>query len=89
MSPPRIVAYLNPLCPWTRGVLRVFEKHHLEFEYRDIIRDPANYQEMVARSGQRSSPCVVVDDHMLADVGGEEVEAWLSRQGHTGPPQGA
>ena len=80
MSPPRIIAYLNPHCPWTRGVLSVLETHQLAFEYRDIMGNAADYEEMVKRSGQHSSPCVEIDGHMLADVGGDEVEAWLRQQ---------
>jgi monothiol glutaredoxin len=32
---------------------------------------------MIEKSGQMLSPCVVVNDHMLADVSGDEVEAYL------------
>lgn len=73
----KIVAYLKPHCGWSRGVRAIFEKHNLSYEEKDIINDPANYAEMVQRSGQTLSPCVVVDDQMLADVSGEEVENYL------------
>ena len=32
---------------------------------------------MIEKSGQMLSPCVEVDGRMLADVSGEEVEAYL------------
>ena len=35
---------------------------------------------MVTRSGQALSPCVEIDDVMLADVGGEEVEEYLVKE---------
>ena len=57
-----------------RAVLR---KYDLSFEDRDIINDPAQRQEMIEKSGQMLSPCVVINDHMLADVSGDEVEAYL------------
>jgi monothiol glutaredoxin len=79
---PKIVAYLNPLCPWTRGVVRFLSANELEFEFRDIIRDPDAYREMVDKSGQHASPCLEVDGHMLADVGGEEVEDWMRQAGY-------
>ena len=82
MPTPKIIAYLNPMCPWTPGVVQVLRAHDLAFETRDVIRDPDAYREMVTKSGQHSSPCVEVDGHMLADVGGDEVEAWLRRQGY-------
>jgi len=77
MSKPKIVAYLKPTCGWSQGVRAVLRKYDLPFEDRDIINDPAQRQEMIERSGQMLSPCVEVNGRMLADVSGEEVEAFL------------
>jgi monothiol glutaredoxin len=65
-----------------RALLR---KYELPFEDRDIVNDPAQRQEMIARSGQRFSPCVEIDGHMLADVSGAEVEAYLLAKGLVEP----
>ncbi len=56
-------------------------KYNLPFEDRDIINDPVQRMEMIEKSGQELSPCVEVNGKMLADVSGEEVEAWLLEQG--------
>jgi monothiol glutaredoxin len=72
-----IRAYLKPSCGWSRGVRAIFKKYDLPFEDVDIINHPENYAEMVQRSGQPLSPCVLLDDVMLADVSGEEVENYL------------
>ncbi|MFN3430788.1 MAG: glutaredoxin family protein [Candidatus Sericytochromatia bacterium] len=85
MANPAITAYLKPVCGWSNGVRAVFAKYSLEYEDRDIINNPTNYQEMVMKSGQPLSPCVVVDGEMLADVSGEEVEAWLLQKGLVKP----
>lgn len=74
---PKIIAYLKPTCGWSNGVRAVLRKHELSFEDRDIINDPAQREEMIRKSGQTLSPCVEVDGHMLADVSGDEVEAYL------------
>ena len=66
MNTPKIVAYLKPTCGWSQGVRAIMGKYNLSFEDRDIINDPAQRQEMIEKSGQ-----------MLADVSGEEVEAYL------------
>ena len=79
---PTITAYLKPVCGWSAGVRAVLDKYSLAYEDKDIINDAANYYEMVTRSGQPLSPCVVVDGRMLADVSGEEVEAWLAAKGY-------
>ena len=64
-----ITAYLNTL--WMEeGVRAIMRKHSLDYEEKDIIANPAFRWEMEQRSGQPLSPCVVVNDVMLADVSG-------------------
>jgi monothiol glutaredoxin len=77
MNKPKIIAYLKPTCGWSNGVRATLRKYDLPYEDRDIINDPAQREEMIRRSGQPLSPCVEVNGHMLADISGEEVEAYL------------
>ena len=77
MSKPKIIAYLKPTCGWSNGVRAILKKYDLPFEDRDIINDPAQRAEMVEKSGQMLSPCVEIDGKMLADISGDEVEAWM------------
>ena len=77
LSKPKIVAYLKPTCGWSNGVRAILKKYDLPYEDRDIINDPAQRQEMIEKSGQMLSPCVEIDGHMLPDISGDEVEAWL------------
>src|SRR5436853_7896600 len=77
MNKPKIIAYLKPSCGWSQGVRAIMRKYDLSFEDRDIINDPMQRQDMIEKSGQMLSPCVEVDGRMLADVSGEEVEAYL------------
>ena len=58
-----------------------FAKYQLEYEDKDIINNPDIYAEMVQKSGQPLSPCVEINGQMLADVSGEEVEAWMVENG--------
>ncbi len=75
-----ITAYLKTHCGWSEGVRAIFRKYDLKFEEKDIIQNPAFRWEMEQKSGQPLSPCVEVNGQMLADVSGEEVEAWLTEQ---------
>ena len=77
MNKPKIIAYLKPSCGWSNGVRAVLRKYDLSYEDRDIINDAAQRQEMIEKSGQMLSPCVEINGHMLADISGEEVEAWM------------
>ncbi|HEY6167262.1 MAG TPA: glutaredoxin [Verrucomicrobiae bacterium] len=85
MDKPKIIAYLKPSCGWSMGVRAVLKKYDLPYEDRDVINNPNFYQEMVEKSGQMKQPCVEVNGHMLADVSGEEVEAWLMANGVVQP----
>src|SRR5215510_12516112 len=77
MNKPKIIAYLKPQCGWSNGVRAVLRKYDLSYEDRDIINDPAQRQEMIEKSGQMLSPCVEINGRMLADISGEEVEAYM------------
>ena len=81
-SEPKITAYLKTYCGWSEGVRAIMRKYDLEFEEKDIIKNPAFRWEMEQRSGQPLSPCVEIDGTMLADVSGDEVEAWLIENGY-------
>jgi monothiol glutaredoxin len=85
MKTPNVIAYLKPTCGWSQGVRAVLRKYDVPFEDRDINNDPVQRQEMIDKSGQMFSPCVEIDGHMLADVSGQEVEAYLLSQGLVDP----
>ncbi len=85
LEKPTIVAWLKPTCGWSSGVRAVFKKYNLDFEDRDIINQPEHRMEMIEKSGQMLSPCVEINGQMLADISGEEVEAWMLTQGLVQP----
>jgi monothiol glutaredoxin len=84
-APLKITAYLKTYCGWSEGVRAIMRKYQLQYEEKDIIQNPAFRWEMEQRSGQPLSPCVEINGHMLADVSGEEVEAWMIANGHLQP----
>jgi monothiol glutaredoxin len=77
----KIIAYLKPTCGWSQGVRAILRKYELPYEDRDIKNDPGQRQEMIAKTGQELSPCVEIDGRMLADVSGDDVEAYLLANG--------
>ncbi len=81
MSQPTITAYMKPVCGWSNGVRAIFAKYGLEYEDKDIINNADNYREMVEKTGQPLQPSVQIDDVILADVSGDEVEAYLIQSG--------
>ena len=84
MNTPKIIAYLKPSCGWSQGVRAIMRKYTLASEDRDVSNSFI-YTEMVEKSRQQLSPCVEVNGHMLADVSGDEVEAYLLKAGVVQP----
>ena len=78
---PEITCYLKTYCGWSEGVRAIMRKYELEYQEKDIIQNPAFRWEMQQKSGQELSPCVEINGEMLADVSGEEVEAWMVEKG--------
>ncbi len=77
MDTPKITAYLKTTCGWSAGVRAVLAKYNLPYTEKDIIQNPAFRWEMETKSGQPLSPCVEINDKMLADISGDEVEEYL------------
>lgn len=77
MSQPKITAYLKTYCGWSEGVRAVLRKYNLDYEEKDIIKNPAFRWEMEQKSGQPLSPCIEINGQMLPDISGEEVERYM------------
>lgn len=84
MNKPEITAYLKTHCGWSRGVRAVLGKYDLPYTEKDIILNPDYRFEMEQLSGQPLSPCVIINGKMLADISGEEVEAYMLQNGLVG-----
>jgi len=82
MSQPKISAYMKPVCGWSNGVRAIFQKYGLEYDDLDIINNADNYREMVEKSGQPLQPTIEIDGEIIADVNGDEVEAYLLEKGY-------
>lgn len=84
MEKPVITAYLKTFCGWSNGVRAVLSKYDLPYTEKDIIKNPELRFEMEQLSGQPLSPCVIVNDTMLADISGEELEQYMLEKGLVG-----
>lgn len=84
MQKPRITAYLKTHCGWSNGVRAILAKYDLTYTEKDIIKNPEFRFEMEQLSGQPLSPCVIVNETMLPDISGEELEHYLLENGLVG-----
>ena len=75
-SKPKVTAYLKAQCGWSKGVRSVLDKYSLIYEEK-TLNSADNYQEMIQLSNQTSQPTLQINDIVLADVSGAEVEKFL------------
>merc|ERR1712096_583097 len=73
---PKVTAYLKEQCGWSRGVRSVLDKYKLIYEEKTLT-SADNYQEMIQLSNQTQRPTLRINDTVLADVSGAEVEKFL------------
>jgi monothiol glutaredoxin len=85
MDKPKITAWLKTSCGWSNGVRAVLKKYGLEYDEKDIIKNPAFRWEMEQKSGQSLQPTLEVNGTMLCDISGEELEAYLVQNNLTQP----
>lgn len=85
LNTPSITAYLKTHCGWSKGIRAVLGKYELPYQEKDIIQNPEFRQEMELKSGQPLSPCVEVNGQILADISGQELEAYLLQEGVVTP----
>ena len=76
-----VTAYLKQQCGWSRGVREVLGKYEIEYEEKQI-HNPEHYQEMILKSGQTLQPTLVINNKVLPDVSGEELETYLIENGY-------
>ena len=73
---PKITAYLKEQCGWSRGGRSILDKYKFIFEEK-TLNSAENFQEMIQLSNQTQQPTLQINDVVLADVSGAEVEKFL------------
>jgi glutaredoxin 3 len=87
MNSARPVLYTKLNCPWSDEVRAILDRHGVAYDERIATTDPAVCLDMMRVSGQTKAPVLDWSGQILADVGPEEVEAFLLRE--SGPARGA
>lgn len=77
-----IILYTKTGCPWCEGVLTLFKEKNVEFTEKECRSNQANFDELVARSGQTLTPTIDVDGEILADSDADAIALFLKSKGH-------
>ncbi|MBP6858657.1 MAG: glutaredoxin family protein [Candidatus Pacebacteria bacterium] len=79
-----IILYTKTSCPWCTGVLDLFAEKGVKFEEREVTRNKAYFDEMVAKSGQTKAPTLDIDGEIFADSDRGQIKAVLKGKGYAG-----
>ena len=77
----KIIVYTKTNCGWCAEVLGLLLEYGIPFEERNVSENREFMMEMVEKSGQTFAPTFDIDGEVLADVGADEVEAYLKEKG--------
>ena len=72
-----VTIYTSAWCGYCAMAKRLLDSKGVRYDEIPVDMDVKRRAEMEQRSGQKLSPCIVVDGHMLPDISGEELENWL------------
>lgn len=76
-----ITVFTKSGCPWCEGVKEYLDEAKIAYEEREVLGNPAYFEEMEKLTGQRKAPVVVVDGEVLADTDRDAVETFLRSKG--------
>lgn len=79
-----IIFYSKTGCPWCNEVRDLLVEKGVEFEERDVIKNPDFYSELLNKSGQDKAPTLDIDGDIIPDTDAQEVSEYLKKKGVPG-----
>lgn len=76
---PRVVLYSTSFCGYCVAAKRLLERDGIPYEEIDLSRDPERRMEVVAETGWRTMPLILIDGELLG--GYDQLVARRSSQG--------
>jgi len=71
--------FIKPGCPWCDEAMEWLDAHGIRYTRLNVNADADARAEMLELTGQTRAPSIEVDDHVLADFGADELEAWWKK----------
>jgi glutaredoxin len=77
----KTIIYKKTNCPWAAAVAAFLTVKKVQFEERDIYKNPAFKEEVESATGQSKSPTLNVDGEWLPDASVEQVNDLMKKKG--------
>ncbi len=76
--------YIKIWCPWCISAREWLDSRGYQYEAVDVLANQADYDKMIALSGQSKTPTLVLDDgKVLPDFGPDELAVFVKEHGLT------
>ena len=85
-----VIVYTSPTCPYCTMVKEFLSQRGINFEERDVSRDPSYAQELVSSTGQMGVPVTIINGQIVVGFDRGRLEQLTSQtQAGQHPPFGA
>ena len=74
---PRVILFTQPDCPPCHIVKLFLSERGVEFEERDIVRDPAAMRDLMERYHSHSTPTLVIGEEVMIGFKPERLDELL------------
>ena len=78
MNDEKPILYIKQGCPYCDEAVEYFEEHTIEVQEKEVLGDPAAFEEMKRKSGQAKAPTLDWHGEILADFGVDELKEFLA-----------
>lgn len=75
MPNPKLELFYFKACPYCQIVLQALDSLKLKIEHRDITKNEADLNRLVADTGRRTVPCLYIDNQPMFESA--EIVNWL------------
>ena len=75
-----IIIYTKNGCPWCRDALAFLRDRKIVFEEREVLSNPAFFEELKKKSAQDKTPTLDIDGEILADTDKEAIGKFLQNK---------
>jgi glutaredoxin-like YruB-family protein len=78
MKKPKVTIYSLPRCPFCQQTKAYFRHHKIKYEDVDVLTNPSAQAEMIAKSGQTSTPVIEMNGRVLVGFQKDVLDSLLS-----------
>ena len=73
----KVIIYSTPTCVYCKMAKKYFTEHAIAYEEKDVAKDMAAREEMVAKSEQLGVPVIDINGKIIVGFDEEEIAALL------------